>query len=76
MAEKWKAVTEVSEVTPEILETAQDIYEGFWANEPKIDWIAFLERLEIWLEIDLGSQMDSGAIKTIKKHIQKFRKEN
>ena len=72
--EIYREVKEASDVTEDILETVQDITEGFYLD-CNFDWESFLRRLEEWRRIDLGGSMDSPAIRKIKKHAQKCKKD-
>ena len=72
----WKQVVTAEQVTQEVLDAVEEIFDGFFVDEPKIDWTLFLERLEVRYEFDLGSSMDSEAIKLIKKHVKKIKAES
>lgn len=79
MNDKWTTVTTADQVTPEILEAAENIYDGWWANEPRIDWQDFLDRLDgaplnDGSRLNLGDDMASPAITKIKAHIRAYRK--
>ena len=37
-----------ADVTDEVAEVVADIYEGFYANDSRIDWDGFYDRLEKW----------------------------
>lgn len=74
----WTTVTAAEDVTEEILNAAESIFDGWYADEPRIDWEDFLDRLEgIPLDngtrLDLGRDMMSPAIKAIQKHIRAYR---
>lgn len=53
--------------------TAEDIYDG-WYSDQRIDWEDFLYRVEKYADVDLGEDMDSPLIKSIKKHIREYKK--
>ena len=72
LMETYTTIITAEDVTPEFLETCEQVYDGFYTNEPRIDWEGFLDRLERW-GYDMGSSMDSPAIKIIKKHIRKHK---
>lgn len=67
-------IRETEDVTEELLDHAYAIFDGYYADE-RIVWTDFLDRLEQWGDVDLGSAMDSPAIKLIQKKVQKHRKE-
>jgi hypothetical protein len=68
-----------ADVTEEILEAAEAIYDGWFADEQRIDWENFFDRLDgIPLDdgtvLDLGMDTMSPAIKAIKSHIRTYAK--
>lgn len=69
------SVVNADDVTDAVKELVETIYEGWWENEPRIDWQAFIDRLELMGHYDFGSSMDSPAIKEIKKYVKKLRAE-
>lgn len=74
----WTTVTAADDVTEEILKAAESIFDGWYANEPRIDWEDFLDRLD-GIPLDNGTQLDldgnlmSPAIQKIQKHIRTYR---
>lgn len=62
----------VTEVTPQLADIVELVYEGWWEDEPRIDWHAFLDRVESF-GFDLGSDMESKVIKDIKKQVKRLR---
>lgn len=66
-------ITTAADITPALTELVELVYEGWWENEPRIDWHSFLDRLELMGHFDFGSSMDSEAIKAIKKQVRKLR---
>lgn len=79
MTDNWVTVTSASDVTAEILDVAESIADG-WYEEGPIDWEDLLERLEGMSlgdddnRLDLGTDMDSPAIRLIKNHITSYRR--
>lgn len=66
-----KAIITAADVTPECLNTAEQIYDGFYTQDTNIDWWSFLDRLEAW---GWSAQtLDSPAVNKIKRHISKIR---
>lgn len=70
-------VRTADDVTPEIIEIVQGIVEG-WYDEGRIDWENVWDRVEkIPLDdgrgIDMGEDLDSPAIRKIKKEIRAWR---
>jgi hypothetical protein len=65
------------QVTEEILKIAQGIYDGWFDGVGPIDWENFLDRLDgaelaDGSKIDLSEQMNSGAIRKIKREIRAY----
>ena len=67
-------ITEVQDVTPELLQHALDITEDFYAEE-SLQRFEFIDRLESRAGVDLGSNIDSPAIKHLLKMARKHKKE-
>lgn len=61
-------------VTPELLESAESVHDGWFAEHARIDWEEFVDRLEAYAGVDLGSSMVSPQIRAIQHHIRKYRK--
>lgn len=72
----WIQVQTKEQVTEQVLEAVEEIFDGWFADEPRIDWQNFIDRLEVRYEYDMGSSMDSEAIKEIKKYVKKLRSES
>jgi hypothetical protein len=58
----------------EMLEIAESIYDGWYADGARIDWEDFFDRMEAGSDIDLGSDMLSPTIRAIQKHIRAYLK--
>lgn len=74
----YTTIKAAGDVTPEILEAAEHIFDGWYAEESRVDWEDFLDRLDgIPLNdgttLDIGADVLSPAIKAIKAHIRKYR---
>jgi hypothetical protein len=70
-------VRTAEDVTDELLEMVQGIVEG-WYNEGPIDWENVWDRLEKQTlndgrGIDMGDDLDTSAIRKIKREIRKWR---
>ena len=64
-------ISEVAEVTPEVLGLAEDAEDGWYPGQ--MDWDSFWDRLE-----DYGVSIldpDSPAARKIQRHIREIRKE-
>jgi hypothetical protein len=48
------------------------VYDGWYADTPRIDWEDFLDRLERY-DLDLGDSMESAAIRRIKSIVRELR---
>ncbi len=73
-SDEWKQVITAEQVTAEVLELVEELHDGFYQDDPRIDWHDFLCRIEVCGHYDLGGSLDSGAIKAIKKHIRNLRR--
>ena len=69
---EYTLITTAEDYTEQFLQACEDVYEGFFADEPRIDWEGFLDRLERY-GYDMGSSMDSPAIKVIKKYVKSIK---
>ncbi len=76
----WRMVVEVEDVTPEILAEACEVFDGWFARSGRIDWTDFFDRLEDrcseladGTRLDLGNDMNSPAVRRIKRYITKHK---
>jgi hypothetical protein len=75
----WTEIRTAADVTPEILDLAEHIEAGWWSGDARIDWGEFVDRmdgarLKDGTRLDVGADLDSPAIRKIKKHIRDLRK--
>lgn len=75
-------IESAADVTEEILEIAEEVEQGWFADEPQMDWERFWEKMDGYevkehdgREIDLGTANDTPAMRKIVKHIQRWRRE-
>ena len=67
-----KMIMQVNDVTPECLQAAEEVFEGFFDNDgDPIDWYSFLDRLEAYGYS--ATELDSPAVRKIQRHVRKFR---
>ena len=73
-------VVAIEDVNGEILDAAQEVEESWFADEPRIDWDNFWDRLDGYeiashegRELDLGSETDTPAMRRIQRHIRDLR---
>jgi len=69
---------DASDVSEEMLELAEQVYDGWFSDDERIDWEEFIDRLcklsihdEPSWELD---EYDNGAVRKIQKHIREYRK--
>lgn len=74
MTTTFRPIRSVDDIDDTILTAAYDIVEG-WYLEERIEWTDFLDRLETWVSIDLGSDMTAPWIEHLKKKVRAHRKE-
>jgi hypothetical protein len=70
---RFTALTEVEDLTEAHYELAEDISER-WSDDEPIDWEVFLAEFETQSHGDLGSSVDSPAIKALKKRVRAYRR--
>lgn len=68
------------DVNDEILDAVQEVEESWFADEPRIDWGDFWDRLDGYeiasyggRELDLGTETDTLAMRKIQKHVRYLR---
>lgn len=71
---------DASDATNEILKRAEDIWEGWFADEPHIEWDAFWDRLASYGEIATPKwdieDLDTPFTRAVQKHIRQIAREN
>lgn len=75
---EYVKITGADDVTQEIMDLAESIESG-WFGDQRIDWSDFIDRidgqaLEDGRIIDMGSDLNSPAIRKIRHHINTMRK--
>ena len=66
-------INQAEDVTFDCLCAAEDIYDGWFSNDERIDWDSFWDRLDRY-GFAVAS-LDCGASKKIQRHIRKFKNE-
>lgn len=51
----------------------ESVYDGWFADSYRIDWEDFLDRLDSFPHIDMGSNLESPAIRRIKAIVAELR---
>lgn len=74
---RYTAVRVASDLTPEILGAAEHVFDGWYADEARIDWEDFVDRLdgmtlEDGTKLDMGESLVSPGVKAIKAHIRQY----
>lgn len=75
MNEVFKEIRKVEDITEDVVAVIETVYDGYYADEPRIDWYAFLDRAERMGLYDFGSDMDSAVIKQVKKIVKELKKQ-
>lgn len=65
---------DISPVSPDMLEVAERIHDGWYDSEMRIEWIDFIDRLEKGSDWDFGCDMDSPTVRAVKSYIRAYRK--
>lgn len=73
MGEQWTKITSADDITADVLAVIEMVHDGYYADEPRIDWYGFLDRVERAGMYDLGTQMDSPVVKAIKRIVKGLR---
>lgn len=69
-----RSITELVDVTQDVLDAAESVHDGWYADAGRVEWDDFIDRLEGQLDADFGDDMQSPAIRKIQAHIRKYRK--
>lgn len=71
---------DAEDVTPEILEVAEETFDGWFDNDGPIDWEDFLDRMaDPYGYNDKGApafdfeEVDNPAIRKIQRHVRKYK---
>lgn len=64
-----RTVVEARDVTEDLLEEAVSIVEG-WYPDGRVDWANVWDRMEQYSDLDLGTQIDSPAMRKMKRHVR------
>lgn len=70
---EYKVVSTAADFTEDVVTAIETVFDGYYADEPRIDWYKFLERVENYALVDFGSSMDSPAVKEVKKIVKRLR---
>jgi hypothetical protein len=67
-----------ADVTPAMLTAAEEVYDGWFSDDERIDWEDFIDRLCKWGLLDEAApwefeEYDNPAIEKIKRHIRAYR---
>lgn len=75
---RYLIVHDVEDVTDQMLEMAEEIYDGWFSDEDRIDWQDFIDRLARWgnnadpQPFDFN-EYDTPAERKIKRHIRDYK---
>ena len=73
MTDVFTPINTPEDFTDNLLEVIETVYEGYYSDEPRIDWHKFLERVETYALVNFGSSMDSPVVKHVKKIVKGLR---
>lgn len=73
----YTAVTSADDVTPELLEEAERLYDSFYGDREQLDVVDFIDRLDGMqlpdgARLDLGVSFTSPAIVKIMRHVRAY----
>jgi hypothetical protein len=64
-----QTAADANQIRPEI----ESVYDGWFADVRRIDWEEFLDRLEEFVDIDMGGSMTTPAVARIKQIVSELR---
>lgn len=72
-----RPISAAADVTPEILEIAESVVDG-WYADGRVDWEDFVDRMDDveladGMRTDFGEDMNSPAVRKIKSYVRKYR---
>ena len=70
---EYKTLSTPADITEEVITAIETIFDGYYADAPRVDWFNFLDRVESLAMVDFGSDMDSPVIKQVKKIVKELR---
>jgi hypothetical protein len=70
---EFRTINTPAEITEDVVEAIETAYEGWFADEVRINWSDLLDRVELLAQVNLGSDMDSAVIKQVKKIVKTLR---
>ena len=76
MSDQYRDITTVGDFTADVLAAIETVFDGYYSDEPRIDWFAFLDRVERLALVNFGSQMDSAVVKHVKQVVRQLRQGN
>lgn len=76
MSEQYRNIENVDDFSDDVLLAIETVFDGYYADEPRIDWFAFLDRVERLALVNFGSEMDSPVVKHVKRVVKQLRQEN
>lgn len=57
----------------ELLAAAESVFDGWYSDQDRIDWVEFIDRVES-MGFDMGDSMLSPDVLAIKRHISRYRR--
>jgi hypothetical protein len=73
METNYRNINTPADFTEDVMIAIETIFDGYYADEPRIDWFNFLDRVESLALVNFGSDMDSPAVKQVKKIVKGLR---
>jgi hypothetical protein len=73
MSETYREINTTADFTQDVIMAIESVFDGYYADEPRIDWFAFLDRVERLALVNFGSDMDSPVVKQVKKVVKGLR---
>lgn len=73
MSETFRDILAPSDITDDVRDVIETVFDGYYADEPRINWHEFLDRVERYALVNFGSDMDTPVIKAVKKIVKQLR---
>jgi trehalose utilization protein len=73
-AREYRELTTAADVTPDVLEDAEQVLDGWFSGDERIDWEDFLDRLVKYANGHYDfPEYDNPAVKKVQRHVRKLR---
>jgi hypothetical protein len=72
--QRYRQLVSVDDVDQSVLDAAESVLDGWFADQERIDWEEFIDRLEKYLPDNYEiPEYDNPAVRKIQRHIRQLR---